>query len=414
MKKALFLFFVVGLCLFGFRSSVMAQSSVTWWPVQSIDTMKFSRDLARQELKDQSFDKTIDTQVKDIAETGATHVAIATPYDDEFLPFLKRWVKSARKYHLKVWFRGNFSGWEGWFNYSPLSRSEHQQKTVAFILKNKDLFEDGDIFTACPECENGGPGDPRQTDDVDGFRRFMISEYQATKSAFAKIGKNVVSNFDSMNADVARLVMDHQTTVSMNGLVVIDHYLASPQQLVRDVDSLASSSGGRVFLGEFGAPIPNLNGYLSEKDQSAWIRAALTPLINDDHFFGLNYWVGFGGSTQLWNDDGSPRAAVATLRSFFSPIVIRGLILNATSDPIANAAVSLGQREVLTDNKGAFALPYPPQENDRQLLKASASGYKTASLEISDQSENLKIKLEKANPNIFDLILLFLYQRLGI
>ncbi|MDP3888564.1 MAG: hypothetical protein Q8Q24_00825, partial [bacterium] len=92
---------------------------------KSIDTMKYSRDIAREKLNDPSFDKVIDTQVKNIADTGATHVAIATPYDEEFLPILKRWVSSARKYNLKVWFRGNWSGWEGWFDYPKIDRSTH-------------------------------------------------------------------------------------------------------------------------------------------------------------------------------------------------------------------------------------------------------------------------------------------------
>src|SRR3972149_11347222 len=92
-----------------------------FFQVQSIDTMKYSRDVAREKLKDFSYDKEIETQVKNIAETGASHVAIATPYDDEFLPFLRRWVKAAREKGLNVWFRGNFSGWENWFDYEKFT-----------------------------------------------------------------------------------------------------------------------------------------------------------------------------------------------------------------------------------------------------------------------------------------------------
>src|SRR3989304_760988 len=73
-----------------------AEEKARIWPVQAIDTMKYSRDLAREKLNDPSFDAVIDEQVRIIAETGATHVAIATPYDEEFLPFLTRWVSAAR------------------------------------------------------------------------------------------------------------------------------------------------------------------------------------------------------------------------------------------------------------------------------------------------------------------------------
>src|SRR3989344_8216148 len=116
------------------------------WEVTSIDTMKYSRDVAREKLGDLSFDRVIEEQIKNIAGTGATHVAIGTPYDSEFLPYLKRWVNTARKYSLKVWFRGNWSGWEGWFEYSKITRAEHIKKTKEFISKHQDIFEDGDVF----------------------------------------------------------------------------------------------------------------------------------------------------------------------------------------------------------------------------------------------------------------------------
>ena len=34
------------------------------WEIKSIDTVKYSRDLAREKLKDTSFDQTIDDQVR--------------------------------------------------------------------------------------------------------------------------------------------------------------------------------------------------------------------------------------------------------------------------------------------------------------------------------------------------------------
>lgn len=182
------------------------------WEVQSIDTMKYSRDASGQALQDKSFAKTIDRQVKEIASSGANYIAIDTPYDKQFLPVLKMWVATSRKYNLKIWFRGNFSGWEGWFDYPKISQKDHLKMTQEFIEQNPDLFENGDIFTACPECENGGPGDPRQTGNVKGFRNFLIEEYDMTQNSFAKINKKVISNYDSMNMDVAKLIMDPATS----------------------------------------------------------------------------------------------------------------------------------------------------------------------------------------------------------
>lgn len=297
--------------------SVQKQMPKTSWNFQSIDTMKYSRDLSREKLTDPSFNQVIQKQMIQIKSTGATHVAIATPYDEEFYPILKRWVDAARANNLKVWFRGNFSGWEGWFGYSKISREEHMKKTIAFIENHKELFQDGDVFTACPECENGGPGDPRATGDISGHRRFLTDEYIATSREFEKIGKNVLSNYDSMNADVARAVMDTATTKKLGGIVVVDHYVNSPEKLQKDIIDIAHRSQGKVILGEFGAPIPDINGQMSEQEQYEWLQSALGLLKNTKELAGLNYWVSYGGSTELWNGNGTPREAVQAITHFY-------------------------------------------------------------------------------------------------
>ena len=274
------------LAFLGISFSPPAKKPVPLWSFRSLDTVKYSRDVAREKLDRPDFDLTIDQQVQEIASTGASHVAIGTPYDSEFLPFLRRWVAAARKYHLNVWFRGNWSGWEGWFSYPRITPAQHQTLTQEFILHHSDLFVDGDVFTACTECENGVLGDPRNTGQVVAYRQFLIGEYQQTKKAFAKIGKNVRSNFDSMNRDVALVVMDKETTAQLDGLVVIDHYVASPDNLSKDVRGIAK--------------------------KSVLVRLSQLPEL-----VGLNYWVSVGGSTQLWDDLGNARPAANILSIFY-------------------------------------------------------------------------------------------------
>lgn len=290
------------------------------WQFESIDTMKYSRDLSREKLHDASFDKEIETQIKHIASTGATHVGIATPYDEEFLPILKRWVKSARDNNLKIWFRGNFSGWEGWFGYARINRDQHLNLTKKFIANNHNLFKDGDVFSSCPECENGGPGDPRQNGDVVGHRKFLIDEYNASLQEFKKIGRKVASNYSSMNFDVAKLIMNRATTKKMGGIVTIDHYVKTPQQLNSDITNIAQISGGKVILGEFGAPIPDINGAMSEVEQAEWVEEALDLLSENPNVIGLNYWINTGGSTEIWTKDGTPKAAASELSAFYQSV----------------------------------------------------------------------------------------------
>ncbi len=286
--------------------------------IRSIDTMKYSRDLAREKLHDPAFVAVINQQMKDIAGAGANYVAIDTPYDREFIPFLREWVTAARHDGLHVWFRGNFSGWEGWFGYPSITRQEHVGLTRNFILNNPTLFADGDIFTPCAECENGGPGDPRQTGDVVLYRQFLIAEKNTSSQAFLQIGKNVQAGYFSMNFDVARMIMDQPTAAAVGGVVVIDHYVKSPKQLAADVQIIAGQSGGQVILGEFGAPIPDINGQMNDQQQADWINQALSWLSGLPEVDGVNYWTSFGGSTALWNNNGQPKPAVAVITNYYS------------------------------------------------------------------------------------------------
>ncbi len=290
---------------------------VNRWDVRSIDTVKYSRDLAREKMGDFEFDEVIDKQMTDIASTGATHVAISTPYDDEFSIYLKRWVTSARKHNLHVWFRGNFAGWEKWFEYKKITPEEHKKALDKFILGHLDLFESGDIFTPCPECENGGTGDPRDTKKVEEFRKFLIDEYNSSLFDFRTLNKNVDVGYFSMNYQVADLIMDKETTRSLGGRVVIDHYVKDPEVLINDAKKLAEKSGGQVVLGEFGAPIPDIHGEMTELQQANWIAKLLELAYQTPEIVGVNYWVNVGGSTGIWNDNGSSREAVKVIRKYY-------------------------------------------------------------------------------------------------
>lgn len=382
-----------------------------FWTMQSIDTVKYSRDTAGQYLNDKSFDTTIEDQVKKIAGTGATHIALGTPYDKEFIPFLKRWVDISRKHGMNIWFRGNFSGWENWFEYKDITREEHKELLKKFIIDNGGLFEDGDIFSSCTECENGGPGDPRQTGDTKGHRQFLIDEYQIGKSAFRQVGKNVAANYFPMNADVANLVMDKETTQALGGIVTIDHYVSSYEKMNNDINDLAKKSGGKIVIGEFGAPIPDLHGDMTEKEQSAWIGKAFDLLAKNNNVVGVNYWTGFGGSTKLWRDDGSNTLAVATLTSFYTPKSLQGVIKNEAGIPIANAMLSGKEQSVNTDSNGQFSIPFLASEIQ---VNVEATGYLPSAITNIHNNVPITAFLKKQNETPFFKLQKFLYQKFGI
>lgn len=388
---------------FAFAKTITAKSAASFFLQTSIDTMKYSRDTAREKLTDPSFDTVIDKQISDIAATGATHVAIDTPYDLEFLPMLTRWLNAARKYKLKVWFRGNFSGWEGWFDYPKISQNKHLSLTEVFILNHTDLFEDGDIFTSCPECENGGPGDPRATQDVAGFRKFLIDEYRVMNQSFEKIHKKVTTNYFSMNGDVASLIMDKPTTASLGGIVTIDHYVKTGDDIVAKINQLAESSGGQIVLGEYGAPIPDIHGAMTDTQQTEWLTDALNKVILTHKVLAVNYWVSVGGSTALWNDDGSPSSAVAAITNFYKPHIVSGFVSNELGSPVKNAEITSFYQVLKTDGSGYFSM-VSPGHTPISSLKIEAATYQ--SLEITPQNDNLLavVLIKKHSSLIFRLL----------
>lgn len=407
MKRFLLIIGILVIAVFVYSRPNAQELEPQWWAIQSIDTMKYSRDPSREKLNDPSFDRVIDGQVKQIAETGATHVAIGTPYDEEFLPILKRWVAATRKYGLNVWFRGNFSGWEKWFGYSTISRDEHKAKTAQFIRSHADLFQDGDIFTPCPECENGGPGDPRHNRDAAGHKKFLIELHREAEESFTAIGKNVESGFFSMNGDVARLIMDSETTKALGGVVVIDHYVSSPKQLKEDIASLVKQSGGLIVLGEFGAPIPDLHGTMTEEVQAAWIGEALRSVSQVPEVIGINYWTSVGGSTQLWDSKGDTRLAVQVLKLFFTPNIVKGVVTDEIRKPIAQAAVTSDYRRAITDNSGSFTLPYL---DERLEFVVQAPGYGPKNVAVQSGDSPITVRLTAEEESLWYKIRKFLYK----
>lgn len=381
-----------------------------FWQVQSIDTMKYSRDHADIHMKDKHFmNVIINKQVVDIAATGATHVAINTSYDEQFLPMLEKWVETARQNNLKVFFRGNWSDWEGWFKYPKnLDRKKHIEKTRQFIIEHPGLFEDGDIFSTCPECENGGPGDPRKTGDIAGHRNFLIEEYKTASKAFKLINKSVdVSNF-SMNGDVAELIMNKETTRALGGVMTIDHYVKTGEILANDVKRYAEKSGGKIFIAEFGAPAGHIHGNMSEKQQAQWVEEVFKLLSQDKNIVGINYWVNMKGSTAIWNTDGTPRKAVDVLSRYYKPNILYGRISDELDMPIKEAKVTVGCQAVITDKNGCFSMKYIltdkscSKDTDVNIFK---KGFKDVKIENNTselikqsmelEEETLKFKIQK-------------------
>jgi hypothetical protein len=377
-------------------------SARRFWSIQAVDTMKYSRDTARSEAQNPEFEIEIATQVKNISDLGATHIAIGTPYDEEFIPFMKKWVNEARKNKLKVWYRGNWAGWEEWFEYDKISRSDHLRMTEQFILDHPELFEDGDIFTPCPECENGGPGDPRQNPneaDVEKYRKFLRDLHQASDKSFREINKDVHTGYFSMNGDVARLIMDERTTSRLEDVVVVDHYVKSPELLNFDVTMYADKSKGKVILGEFGVPIPDIHGDLNDEQQAEWLEKALKLLSENRNLIGLNYWTAVGGSTEIFKD-GRPTLAAEVLKKYYSPKVAEIQIVNELNEPIEQAVIKYKKASYKPGKEAKMDILYV---DDAPTVSVSASEYDESIAQVSEGELNKIVLMKSDTDFVFSL-----------
>ena len=363
------------------------------WDTQCVDTMKTSRDKARIWSNRPDLRNHIEMEMAAAETIGANCVAIDTSYDPEFLPYLKAWVAGARNHKLAVWFRGNFSSWEGWFGYPrTMTLDEHIQKTAEFIRSNPNLFTDGDIFTPAPEAENGGPFYPMDSSKLDTYASFLKSEDTVVGNVFGGINKKVTVNWFSMNGELAKQLFTEDIVNDLGGVVTLDHYIKEPQEMGAYIKYFHDLYKARVVVGEFGAPIPQINGTMSEEEQAEFIGRVLHELYeNHSIVSAVNYWDLYDGPTALLNQDGSLRSVAHVLQSYFIPAQVSGRVIDTLGNPLNNIEVRSqdGANSIRTDKEGRYVLLLPAGSNDMVI---TGDMYKSLSQHIQVASHD---KIEK-------------------
>lgn len=287
------------------------------WQFASIDTMKQSRDGARDARITPAF---ISSEIRAIKELGATHVAIATPYDDEFVPILTEWVAQTRRQGLKIWFRGNFCAFdrqygtanEGWFGYPhEPDETKHHERIRYFLTNYPDLFQKDDMFTPWPEPENV----INFYENPQRYYDFLTTSYQTTAQAFGDIGKGdgIQINF-SMNGDVARRLTP-EVVQAIGNTVVIDHHVDDPRRMGEYIQAIVDLYGKttNLIIGEFGA-----SQEMSELQQAQFVEQLLQQIEQFPHNInGVNYWVLRGGPSGLLTEDGFPKKVTEIIKNHY-------------------------------------------------------------------------------------------------
>lgn len=407
-RNHLFLFLLSILALTGFvfvsRQEVYAEAvQNNLWQVQSIDTMKVSRDEARAQLNNPGFDSKIESELHEIKDLGANYVAVDTPYDDEFLPYLTRWVQLARKTGLRVWFRGNWSNWEGWFDYPKNMTSEnHLAVTAKFVEAHSDLFEDGDIFDPCPECENAGYWTQPNGDGA--YKSFLLRQQSVLDNSFSKIKKNVYTNVFSIIGGRAKEMMDQKTLNTLGNLVTIDHYVKDPSLMADYISFFNNNFHSKVLVGEFGAPVPDINGAMDENQQALFVGDVFKQLYkNKPGVFGVNYNVLTVGTTAILNADGTPRQVAEVIKNYYIPGTVNGIVTNTLGDKLEGIPVKTqdGLNSTITDKQGHYGLVIPAS-----TVKVTIGGnkYGTVTQEIEVAQNSITEYNAVLRPQGFDFI----------
>jgi hypothetical protein len=357
-----------------------------FWNLRCVDTMKVSRDSARDwQDNARGLDAEIKREVAFVKKSGANCISLGTPYSREFVPFLTKWVRAARTAKLHVWFRGNIPEWEGWFGFPKFKNAqEHHRMTYDFVTSHPDLFSEGDIFTPAPEPENGALGDPRASKEkAKIFNEFLIKSYANCEAAFAKINIAATCGYFSTNYDVANLVLTRAVVEKIGKVVVIDHYVKNPDRFLADIDNLQNKFGAKIVIGEFGAPIPDLNGNMNENQQAAFIEKVLVNLYKKkDYVAGVNYWTLTNGTTSLFKNTTTPKKAFAVLKSYYAPTFIHGTVFDPLGDKLGNVKFETETR-VFSATSSFFGSYYLELPSGMQKIIIQKTGYKTITINLN-------------------------------
>lgn len=319
--------------------------------IRSVDTMKLSKDAVCDQPTDEEIQKIV-TAAKDM---GANYVAIETPYDDPLcassVAYTNRWIEAIRAAGLSVWHRHMPLRFEGIYDQPievrrlgddltgqerevgeqilsvPLELlDQYQIQIYSYVLDNRDMFREGDIFTPSPEPDsrgvNGitGSSPLNQFSSVEDFNLWLINTTTIVKEAFEKIGLNDTvqvgfwgfSGFTAAGLDnsdwTGKTFLTCRAIDSMNGIVTLDHYSDQMQRDLEEAIVTLSSNCPNEFvnlmIGEYGA------------DSEAQVREALQA-SRDLGLLGFNYWSTAG--IQWLGDEGSPNDLFDLLQKYYLP-----------------------------------------------------------------------------------------------
>jgi len=314
-----------------------APIAVPTWSIQSVDEMKYSKDV----VCSQPSTTFIDQETSKAVELGANYIAVSGYYNNPACgnanTLLSNWVTSARSHNLKVWFRMKDLAFEGDYGVAKTTSPDgmrHQKLMVDWIAANSSLIQTGDIFTPNAEPQNGGingitycgsPANCQFTGKAD-FNLWLRQTHTMADLAIKAAGKTGVKigyyGFDGFiaaglgNPDSQGQSQLEPATIALMGNVAIDHYPETiGHTLAQDMPYIKQAIGSTtpIVISEYGT-ITTSNQTTAANQVSAF----MTTAAAEPNVIGFNYWhMGPGGNEALINSDFTNRPSFTVVQDFY-------------------------------------------------------------------------------------------------
>jgi hypothetical protein len=307
--------------------AMAAASPLSLSDLRSIDVMKYTKDV----MTEQPSDETIKSLVSTLATLHVDYVAISVPMDPTSaypagnVPaprtaenFTQAWADAIHQSGLHIIWRGTFSGLEGLYGFTPLvgnnripagttlSASTDGSSTWLgrigeYITTHPSYFADGDIWAPLPERTEGIFSDSTSFLPSTGpglqanYANFFSDLKSVSDSAFAKMGKNVITGLTANNASEILSGWLPRSLYDSAGYVAVDYYgmTHTPNELDHDIRAMAAATGKKVFIEEWGDYWNQNMDPISRAAYLSQMYAVIQKLSADGILAGFSYWGGW-------------------------------------------------------------------------------------------------------------------------
>lgn len=258
-------------------------------------------------------------------DLGINFVSLAVPYDN--VTKYTNYVTDARSKGFKVWHRSHWNNWQGDNSAAAdLSAQNYLDQTYDFIVNNPTLFQNGDMFGTCVECNNAdgvnstGPFRTAGSFSFSKYNAFLKDQVRYANAAFKSIGKTIYTwpisfSLSLMNLNGQALDSGDGGNSSglgnadivnyFGGILTIDHYLSNAYRFndstkywdrySSDLDKIhAAFPDCKIMIGEWGY---HTTVAVSAGEKHGMFEQLVNVLKSKSYIIGVNFWVHMGSNT---------------------------------------------------------------------------------------------------------------------